>query len=153
MNVFKKIVSKGAVIYTAGSLCILLFSLSVPENTMDKLLLPTPFLMFAAYAFVLALGDLPYHVGKCSPVAARAIHATCYNLGFFCFMLLCNMSFSTSVIATVIFALFYTAAVVLAGVFRKKNKLAPAKNTETSVKGKNSKSKSKPQSSYTNRFS
>ena len=151
MNVFKKIISKGAVIYTAGSLCILLFSLFVAENTMDKVLLPTPFLVFAAYAFVLALGDLPYLVGKCSSAAARAIHAACYNVGFFCFMLLCNMSFSTAVIATVIFALIYTAAVVLAGVFNKKNKLAPSKSAVTPAKGKGK--QLGPQSTYTNRFS
>ncbi len=149
MNVFKKIISKGAVIYTAGSLCILLFSLLVPENTMDKVLLPTPFLMFAAYAFVISLGDLPYLTGKCSTAVSRAIHAACYNVGFFCFMLLCNMSLSTSVIATVIFAFIYTVAVVLAGLCKKK--LSPQKKTGTYAKGMVE--KSKPQPKYTNRFS
>lgn len=149
MNALKKIISKGAVIYTAGSLCILLFSLLIPENTMDKVLLPTPFLLLAAYAFVLALGDLPYLVGKCSPACARAIHAACYNVGFFCFLLLCNMSFSTSVIATVIFAFIYTVAVVLAGTFKKK--LSTGKNAVPPAKGKADKSKT--QTKYTNRFS
>ena len=123
----------------------------MPENTMDKVLLPTPFLILAAYAFVLAFGDLPYLVGKCSSAAARAFHAACYNLGFFCFLLLCNVSFSSTVIATVIFALVYTVAVVLAGIWGKKNKLTPQKSVKTPTKGKGK--QSKPQSTYTNRFS
>jgi len=155
MNVqdfFKRFISRGAVIYTAGSLSILLFSLTLPESAAVTILSPEPFIYFAMFAYLLSLGSAIYASGKFSQTASRIIHAACYNIGFFCFLLLCKMEFAYAAIFTAVFAIIYTASVILAGVFKKGGK-APTKSVETENKEKSKKSKSKPQSTYTSRFS
>ena len=153
-TLLKSFVSRGAVIYTAGSLLILLFSLALPENSAARILSPTPFIFFAAYAYVMSLGSALFTSGKFSPAIARLVHAVCYNAGFLCFLLLCSMGFTTSVILTSVYALIYTASVFIVGAFKKN----PRKNTPTSsvsVKAptKAKKEKAKPESTYQNRFS
>lgn len=155
MNVqdfFKRFISRGAVIYTAGSLSILLFSLTLPENAAATILSPEPFIYFAIFAYVLSLGSAIYASGRFSSASARIIHAACYNIGFFCFLLLCEMEFAYSAIFTAVFAIIYTVSVILSGVFKKGVK-APAKSPATDKSAKNKKEKAKPQSTYTSRFS
>jgi hypothetical protein len=50
-ELLKKFIYRGAVIYTVGSLLILLFSLAASEGLAAKILSPMPFLFFAAYNF------------------------------------------------------------------------------------------------------
>ena len=151
---FKSFISRGAVIYTAGSLFILLSSLAMPENSAAKILSPTPFLFFAAYAYVMSLGSTLFASGKFSPTIARLIHAVCYNVGFFGFLLLCSMGFTTSVILTAVYAFIYTASVFTVGAFKKgSDKKAPTDSLPAKAQAKAKKEKSKPESTYQNRFS
>ncbi len=156
-ELFKRFISKGALIYTAGSLFILLFSLMLPENSAAKILSPTPFLFFAVYAYIISLGSVLYSSGAFSSAVARLIHAACYNVGFFCFVLLCRMEFAFTAIFTAVFAIIYTAAVIISGAFKKKSssvKKSPEKQDKTNKQPlKNKKEKSKTQSTYTSRFS
>ena len=148
----KRFISRGAVIYTAGSLSILLFALNLPENAAATILSPEPFVYFAIFAYLLSLGSALYASGRFSATTSRIIHAACYNIGFFCFLLLCQMEFAYSAIFTAAFAIIYTVSVILAGVFKKGAKTPAEKTvTEKTVKGK--KEKAKPQSTYTSRFS
>lgn len=157
-ELFKKFISRGAVIYTVGSLIVLLFSLAASESLSAKILSPMPFLFFAAYSYVMALGSALYSSGAFSGALSRLIHALCYNVGFFGFMLLCQITFTYAAIFTAIYAIIYIAAVVIARVLRKKpsenakERAKQHKQKPVTIEG-NKKEKNKPQSTYTNRFS
>ena len=157
-DLFKRFISRGAVIYTAGSLFILLFSLILPESSAAKILSPTPFLFFAIYAYIISLGSTLYVSGKFSSPIARLIHAACYNVGFLLFVIFCSMEFAYAAIFTAVFAIIYTASVIIAGRFKKSAKKTNAQNSSNvkpintkPVKAKNE--KSKPESTYQSRFS
>ena len=153
-DLFKRFISRGAVIYTAGSLFILLFSLMLPENSAPKILSPTPFLFLAIFAYILSLGSILYVSGKFSAPIARLIHAACYNVGFFCFLIFCSVEFAYAAIFTAVFAIIYTASVIIAGSFKKRPRAAvEKKQTEIAKPTKTKKEKSKPQTTYTSRFS
>ncbi|MBR3879219.1 MAG: hypothetical protein IKJ24_03745 [Clostridia bacterium] len=153
-DLFKRFITRGAVIYTAGSLFILLFSLMLPENSAAKILSPTPFLFFAIFAYILSLGSALYASGRFYAPIARLIHAACYNLGFLCFLIFCSVEFAYAAIFTAVFAIIYTASVLIAGSFKKKLKATTDhKQTAVAKPEKVKKAKSKPETTYTSRFS
>jgi hypothetical protein len=153
-DLFKRFISRGAVIYTAGSLFILLFSLMLPENSAPKILSPTPFLFFAIFAYILSLGSTPYVSGKFSAPISRLIHAACYNLGFLCFLIFCSVEFAYAIIFTAVFAIIYTASVIIAGSFKKRTRASVDKKQPSTAKSaKTKKEKSNPETTYTSRFS
>lgn len=153
-TLIKSFISRGAVIYTAGSLLILLFALTLPDNSAAKILSPAPFLFFAVYAYAMSLGSTLFASGKLSSAVARLIHALCYIAGFFGFLLLCAMDFTTSLILTAVYALIYTASVFIAGAFKKGlGKKSPTVSSPVKAQAKVKKEKSKPETTYQNRFS
>ena len=154
-DLIKGFISRGAVIYTAGSLFVLLFSLILPESSAAKVLSPAPFLYFAIYAYIISLGSTLLVSGALSAPVALLIHAACYNVGFGCFLLFCGMEFAYVAIFTALFAIVYTAAVIISKAFKGKPATKPtAKHTATAKnQPKAKKKKGKPQSTYTSRFS
>ena len=152
-SLFKNFISMGSIIYTAGSLFILLFSLLLPENSSAKILSPDRFIFFAIFAFIMSLGSTLYSSGAFSSAIARLIHAACYNAGFLCFVLFCGMEFAFAAIFTALFAIVYTVAVIIARAFKKgsKSKTKATSPVQKSAKGK--KEKPKTETTYTSRFS
>ena len=160
-SLIKKFISRGAVIYTVISVCIIVFFLIFSDGQPAQIFKPDILLLIALFSYVASLGSTLYESEYFTGPIARLVHAVCYNLGFFAFLLLAGMQFPVAVIFTVVFAIIYTAAVIISNVFKKKsvskkeaNKTASGKKKangkkESSVK----KEKSKPQSTYTNRFS
>ncbi len=151
----KRFISRGAVIYTAGSLFVLLFSLVLPENSAAKLLAPEPFIYFAIYAYLLSFGTTVFASGAFSAPVSRLIHAVCYNVGFMCFLLFCGMTFSYTAIFTAIFAIAYTATILISAALKKKpsKRSVSDKVKEKTNTVKLTKKKSKPESTYQSRFS
>ncbi len=117
---FKKFISHGAVIYTVFSVFILLVSLMLSEQNASKVLQVKDFLYIAAFSYILSLGSTFFASGYFSAPISRLIHAICYNLGFLAFLLLREMKFAYAIILTAIFAVIYTAAVIITNLVIKK---------------------------------
>ena len=157
---FKNFISRGAVIYTALSIFLLLVSLMLSEESASQYLDAKSFLHIALFSYVLSLGSTLFASGYFSAPVSRLIHALCCNLGFFVFMLLQTVKFANAIIATAILAVIYTAVTVIAGLFRRKHTrikstsdgkaTRDASSSKPNAKSNNSKSKA---GTYENRFS
>ena len=160
-SLIKKFISRGAIIYTVISVGMMLLAVMSAENPETKILSPGLFLLIALFSYVASLGSTLYESEYFTGALARLVHAVCYNLGFFAFLLLAGMEFAYSVILTVVFAIIYTAAVIISNVFKKsssskkdaKKNVSGKKQTSNKKEAAGKKEKSKPQSTYTNRFS
>ncbi len=153
-DMMKKFVSRGAVIYTFGSLFIITLSLLLSDTSAAKILSPAPFLCFALFSYIISLGSTLYACERFSAPVARLMHAICYNGGFFAFLLICGIKFVFSFVFTLVFAAVYTVAVVISSFACKKHRSA-AKNTAlptTSQKRSEKSGKNAPEP-YKNRFS
>ncbi len=170
-DLIKRFVAQGAIIYTVGSLSIMLISLLISQSESVKLIEPQPYFYFALFSYLMSLGSV-ISLSKAFPApTGRAIHAICYIGGFFLFVMLIgnsgqyeqsNISFAVAVIFTVIFAIFYTVGVILAHFISKKknsdlsNTQKPADKALRSAKTKKEKVKvgsKQKESTYKNRFS
>jgi hypothetical protein len=153
---------RGATLFTAISIPLLLILLALDsEGSID----PIKFLLVAAFSYTLSLGATLYRLESVSNTAGRILHAACFILGFFGFMLLNGTDIIPSTVATVIFSTVYVAACIIAAAWRKKAspfslstgtttpvKKAAEKETVKINKTEPRKSR-KEESTYTNRFS
>ncbi len=149
----------GALIYTIGSVLILFISLGASESASATILAPKPFLFFLGFAYLIALGNTLYRINTIAKPLRRLLHALCYVIGFFIFVLLCGVDFAFSVIFTAVFAVIYGIVTVTAAVIHKQigkkqtHKAAisaesPEKNPKRSTKSKKS-----AKETYQSRFS
>ena len=154
-SLIKKFISRGAVIYTAISVGMMLLALMTSANPDAKVISPQLFLLIALYSYIASLGSTLYGSGYFSAGVARLIHAACYNIGLFCFLLFAECEFFIAVILTVAFAILYTVSVIISNVFKKSsNAKKDTKQVSNEKRQKSAtKEKAKPQSTYTNRFS
>ena len=149
----------GALIYTTGSVFILLISLGTSESASATILAPKPFLFFFGFAYLISLGNTLYRINKIAKPLRRLLHALCYVIGFFVFVLLCGVDFAFSAIFTAVFAVIYGIVTVTAAVIRKqigkKQRQKTATNVETAEKTpkRSTKSKKSAQDTYQSRFS
>ncbi len=162
MNVkifFKRLISHGAVLYTVFSVFLLLLSLMLSDESASKFLKAEDFLYIALFSYILSLGSTMFASGYFSAPLSRLVHAVCYNIGFFIFLVLRDMQFTYVVILTAIFAVIYTIAAIITNVVIGKTNRSKTNTEKPSCverSGKKSE-KEKPQSSksstYKSRFS
>ncbi len=149
----------GSLIYTVGSVFILLISLGASESASATILAPKPFLFFFGFAYLIALGNTLYRINTFAKPLRRLLHALCYVIGFFVFVLLCGVDFAFSAIFTAVFAVIYGIVTVTAAVIRnqisKKQTHKAATSTTTSEKNpkRSTKSKKSAKETYQSRFS
>ena len=153
---FKRIINLGAVYYTVISGLFLLFAKMLgDENTgLD----PTKFLFILLFSFIMSTGTAIKESDVMGRVAKGICHAICYIGGFFfCIILPYNKGFSISVIATVIFAVFYaTACLVKSFIIKRKGEKkvnTKTKNTQKSANIKKAKKSPEAQTEYKSMFS
>ena len=153
---------RGAVLFTAISIPLLLILLVLDsEGSID----PIKFLLVAAFSYILSLGATIYRLESISNTVGRILHATCFILGFFGFLMFNGTDFIPSTISTAIFAVIYIAVCLITSLLKKKgsplslslhnnasHKSVTEKETVKSKKKEPRKSR-KEESTYTNRFS
>ena len=128
-KILKNFVFFGCTIYTVLSAGILIFIdlLSYTESQMPDV---GRFLSLLAFSFILSVGSTVLRIDTINRLAACAVHAACYIIGFFIFMMLCQIQFASAIIATAVFAVFYAVITVIirlvAKVFKKSSKSTPA---------------------------
>ena len=151
----KKFICRGAVIYTAGSILIMLISLAMSDTSAARILDPAPFLFYAIFSFTLSLGSTLYVSGYFTSYDAGLVHAVCFNVGFFVFILLCGVEFAFAVIFTLVFAVIYTICRVIGTLIRRKTQSngKQKKSVQPKQNGKQTKASKPTESTYKNRFS
>ena len=122
-QLLKHFISRGAVIYTAGSILIMLISLAMSDTSASQILNPALFLFYAIFSYILSLGSTLFVSGYFPSYVAGIIHAVCFNVGFFIFVLLCGVEFAFAIIFTLIFAVIYTICRVIGTLIRRKTQL------------------------------
>ena len=154
-QLIKHFISRGAVIYTAGSILIMLISLAMSDTSASQILNPALFLYYAIFSYILSLGSTLYVSGYFPSYIAGTIHAACFNVGFFVFVLLCGVEFAFAVIFTLVFAVIYTICRVIGTLICKKNQSSgkQIKNIQSNRSGKQTKASKPTESTYKNRFS
>ena len=154
-QLIKHFISRGAVIYTAGSILIMLISLAMSDTSASQILNPALFLYYALFSYILSLGSTLFVSGYLPSYVAGIIHAVCFNLGFLIFVLLCNVEFSFAVVFTLIFSVIYVICRVIATLIRRKSqsKGKQVKNIHSIQSGKQTKASKPIESTYKNRFS
>lgn len=154
-QLIKHFISRGAVIYTAGSILIMLISLAMSDTSASQILNPALFLYYALFSYILSLGSTLFVSGYFPSYVAGIIHAVCFNLGFLFFVLLCNVEFSFAVVFTLIFAVIYTICRVIATLIRRKSqsKGKQVKTIHSIQSGKQTKASKPTENTYKNRFS
>lgn len=106
-NILQKFIFFGSVIYTVISTGMIILAILMTDAQYSKMLDAKRFLYILLFSFILSLGSTLLRVEEISRVAAVCIHAACYVLGFFIFVILCGIEFAPAVIATVVFAVIY----------------------------------------------
>ena len=154
-QLLKHFISRGAVIYTAGSILIMLISLAMSDTSASQILDPAPFLFYAVFSYMLSLGSTLYISGYFPSYVVGIIHAVCFNVGFFVFVLLCGVEFAFAIIFTLIFAVIYTICRVFGTLIRKKTQSngKQVKTIQSNRSGKQTKASKPTESTYKNRFS
>ncbi|MGM9644478.1 MAG: hypothetical protein ACI3X1_05265 [Eubacteriales bacterium] len=151
----KKFICRGAVIYTAGSILIMLISLAMSDTSASQILNPALFLYYAIFSYILSLGSTLFVSGYFPSYVAGIIHAVCFNVGFFVFVLLCGVEFAFAVIFTLVFAAIYTICRVIGTLIRKKTQSngKHIKTAQPKQSVKQTKASKPTESTYKNRFS
>ncbi len=158
-DLIKYFLSCGALIYTVGSVLILAISLAASESTAASILAPKPFLFFLGFSYFISLGNTLYKTGGISQPVRRLLHALCYVIGFFAFVLLCGVDFAFSAIFSAVFAAIYAIVIFTSAVIRNqmgrtrkpKNASVPERPEKKSKKP--TKSKKTAENTYQSRFS
>lgn len=150
--------SCGAIIYTLGSALILIISLLLSEGASASILAPKSFLFFLCFAYMISLGNTLFKIERISAPIRRLIHAVCYILGLFAFVLLCGMKFAYCAIVTAIFGIIYAIAIFVTALIRGnigRLSAAPRKAVEkpSRVSEKKQTKKTQVKEEYKNRFS
>lgn len=109
LKAIKDFICYGSVYFTSIATVMLLLA----ADKTDKAPETSRFLLFLMLSFIFALGSTVYRIDGISRPLGVCLHAAIYNLGFLLFMILCDMGFSKSIIATLIFAIIYTAITVI----------------------------------------
>ena len=104
------LISRGAIIYTCCSGIYFIISLLV-ENS--KPLEPKQFIFLLLFSYILAAGSAVYRCEGISRIARRCWHAVLFIGGFTLFLALCSVTFKLVMIATLIFAIVYTAIAIV----------------------------------------
>ncbi len=153
---FKKFVIHGAVIYTIGSVTLLIVSRLFTKNA-ESQIDSYSFLCFALFSYILSLGSTLYASDTFPHAISTLIHALCYNLGFFAFiyMILPDTEFAFAIIFTAIFAIFYAIAFIVSAIIRKRTLKAGNSLRKKTNKPSEKKSDTKKQNddTYKKRFS
>lgn len=110
--------SCGAIIYTVGSALILIISLLLSERAAASILAPKPFLFYLGFAYIISIGNTLFKIESISAPVRRLIHAVCYILGLFAFVLLCGMKFAYCAIVAAIFGIIYAIALFVAALIK-----------------------------------
>ena len=154
-QLIKHFISRGAVIYTAGSILIMLISLAMSDTSASQILNPALFLYYALFSYILSLGSTLFVSGYFPSYVAGIIHAVCFNLGFLFFVLLCNVEFSFAVVFTLIFAVIYVICRFVGTLIRRKthSNARQVKAIQTNRSGKQAKAPKPTENTYKNRFS
>lgn len=154
-QLIKHFISRGAVIYSAGSILIMLISLAMSDTSASQILNPALFLYYAIFSYILSLGSTLFVSGYFPSYVAGIIHAVCFNVGFFVFVLLCGVEFAFAIIFTLIFAVIYTICRVVGTLIRKKTKSNGKQINAAQPKqsGKQKKASKPTDNTYKNRFS
>ena len=109
LKALKDFIFYGSVYFTSIATVILLLA----ADKTDKAPETSKFLLFLMLSFIFALGSTLYRIDGISRPLGVCLHAAIYNLGFLLFMVLCDMGFAKSIIATLIFAIIYTAITLI----------------------------------------
>jgi hypothetical protein len=109
LKAIKDFICYGSIYFTSIATVMLLLA----ADKTDKAPETSRFLLFLMLSFIFALGSTVYRIDGISRPIGVCLHAAIYNLGFLLFMILCDMGFSKSIIATLIFAIIYTAITVI----------------------------------------
>ena len=157
-DLLKYFFSCGALIYTIGSVIILVISLAASESYAASILAPKPFLFFLGFAYLISLGNTLYRIDTISHPIRRLLHALCYIVGFWAFIALCGVKFAFAAIFAALFAVIYAIAIVTTSVIKKQISKSHDKTEKTTTLPK--KKSEKPQknnttteNTYHNRFS
>ena len=147
-------ISCGAIIYTCLSVLILIFSLAISEGASAKILVPSNFLYLLMFSYILSLGNTFLKATAMATPLRYTLHAVCYILAFFTFILLCGISFSSSCIMTLVYAIIYCGAMMIAHIV-KKNFYSKTHSNKASIQHKSEprKDKSKRDNTYKSMFS
>lgn len=116
----KYFISCGAIIYTFLSVLILIFSIAIAEGTSAKILVPSNFLYLLMFSYVLSLGNTFLGATEIATPLRYTLHAICFIIGFFSFIMLCGISFSSSCIMSLVYAIIYCGAMITAHTIKKK---------------------------------
>ena len=119
-KVLKNLVFYGSVYYTAITVAFILVAMMISESDSVKIIDTDRFLLILLFSFMMSLGSTLLQIDRIPRVAAVCLHAACYILGFFVFILLCGGQFAATVIATAVFALFYLIVTIIVNQLRKR---------------------------------
>ena len=152
----KRIINLGAVYYTVISGSFLVFAQIFGRE--NKGLDPKRFLFLLLFSFIMSTGTAIKESDIMGRIPRAICHAVCYIGGFFfCLILPYNKNFSFSVIATVIFAIFYATACFIKSVITKsisrKKFNSDTKKTQKVKNNKKIKKSSETQTEYKSLFS
>jgi hypothetical protein len=145
----KNFVFFGSVIYTAISTGMILLGTAMTDGQYTMMLEADRFLCILLFSFMLSLGSTLLRVDAIPRVTAACLHAACYVLGFFIFMLLCEIKFAPAVIATAVFAVIYAICTVICRAVARSFKKAQNAPKTDAKQVKNSKNKKEYQSQFT----
>ena len=148
-KLLKNLLFFGSVYYTAITTVLILIATLLPDGS-AALIETKRFLLILLFSFIMALGSAILRAGIMNRTAASLTHAACYILGFLLFVALGGEGFSTVVIFTLVFAIFYVAVTLIARCLLKIGTDAPKK--PSTQKSESSKKNKKAKSTYTNQF-
>ena len=150
LKAIKDFICYGSVYFTSIATVMLLLA----ADKTDKAPETSRFLLFLMLSFIFALGSTVYRIDGISRPLGVCLHAAIYNLGFLLFMILCDMGFSKSIIATLIFAIIYTAITVIIRLSSRAMKKSGSEKAPVSQKSpKNQTNDKKEATEYKNLFS
>ena len=150
LKAIKDFICYGSVYFTSIATVMLLLA----ADKTDKAPETSRFLLFLMLSFIFALGSTVYRIDGISRPIGVCLHAAIYNLGFLLFMILCDMGFSKSIIATLIFAIIYTAITVIIRLSSRAMKKSGSEKAPVSQKSpKNQTNDKKEATEYKNLFS
>ena len=149
LKALKNFVFFGATFYTVISTGFILIANLMSDSHAAILLEAEKFMYILLFSFIMSLGSTLLRIDEIGRVAAVISHAACYLIGFFVFVLLCGIKFAPAVIATVIFAVFYTVSTVVCRLISKRHQKKPDAPKIIPEKKKQTKAENTYQSQFT----
>ena len=112
-QILKNFVFFGSVIYTVISTVMIFVAMATTDGQYSMILDAERFLYILLFSFILSVGSTILRIDEISRVAAVCLHAACYVVGFFIFVLLCGIKFAPAIIATAVFAGIYSICTII----------------------------------------